>query len=60
MGLMCNKEIEEQLDIAQKIIDIFHRDNLGYELDYELVLKKLKNLENQFMNNVNLTTARKI
>lgn len=60
MALICNEEIEKQLRIAQKIIDIFHRDNFGYELNYEMVLKKLKNLESQFMSNVNLTTARKI
>lgn len=60
MALMCNEEIKKQLYVAQKIIDIFHKDNLGYELNYEMVLKKLKNLENQFLNNVNLTTTRKI
>lgn len=50
MALICNVEIKQQLLIAEKIIDFFHANNKGYQLDYNSVLQELQEKENEFKN----------
>lgn len=60
MSLICNKAIKRQLEDVEKIINIFHKDNLGYELSYEKVLLVLNNLKHKLLDNAKFTPRAKI
>lgn len=59
MAVVCNREIKKQLDNVETIINLFHDNNLGYELDYRIILKTLKEKEDLF-SKASYTTPRKI
>lgn len=59
MAVVCNREIKKQLDNVEKIINLFHDNNLGYELNYRIILKTLKEKADLFINAL-YTTSRKI
>lgn len=48
MAVICNKEVKTQLVLAEKIINFFHADYKGYELNYDRVLMELKQKEDEF------------
>lgn len=59
MALICNNEIKLQLLKNAEIIELFHNNNLGYQIDYNTIVKLLKIEENQF-ENATLTQKGKI
>lgn len=59
MAVICNNEIKKQLQNVESIINLFHYNNLGYELNYSTILKALKE-KADFFNNASYTTTGKI
>lgn len=59
MALICNKEIRFQLLKNAEIIELFHKDNFGYKIDYKTIVKMLKQEEKKF-ENATLTRKGKI
>lgn len=48
MAVICNKEVKTQLVLAEKIINFFHADYKGYELNYDRVSMELRQKEDEF------------
>lgn len=58
MAVICNKEIKKQLENVETIINLFHHNNLGYELNYTTILKTLREKEDLFTNASYTTTGK--
>lgn len=59
MALICNKEIQHQLLKNAEIIQLFHKGNLGYQIDYKTIVRMLRKEEKKF-ENATLTQKGKI